>query len=406
MPRPPGAVSYVALLRTAGAPRAFTAAGLLRLSYGTVGLALLLTIHTATGSYAVAGAALGGFGLPGVLLPLKTRAIDRYGLRRVLAPLGFGYCLTLGLVAVLALAQIRTALPYVLASALAGLLTPPVGPVMRRLWADLTPGPAARQRAYALDSVVEEVLFAVSPVLVSLVLIVTAPLVALFLTAALALTGTLGLATSTLAEAVGVSRLRRSGLGPLQSRALRRVVLVMLALGTCLGPLELAVAAVAARTGHPAATGFLLAGMSVGSAAGGLLWGRRDHHQPHTRQLLALLVALAVGLALAGLVSGHLVALAVALAGLGLAVAPVFVVAYVAADQLSQPAMRTEATSWVATAFNTGVAFGAAGGGLLVDGAGPATVLLLAGAGLALSAVTLVARGGSQRDRLIRSGRA
>ena len=394
MSRPQRAVSYAVVLRTPGAPRTFTAATLARLSYGTLSLSLLLTIETATGSFAVAGAALGVFGAAGVLLPLKSRWIDRHGRRRILGPLAVSYATALLIIAGLAVAGVTAAWPYLVVSGAAGLLTPPVGPVMRSIWADLTPDPHARQRAYALDSVVEESVFTASPLLVGVLVATTRPLVALLVTAALALVGALGLATSTLPEqptqphdAPG----RRGFLGPLTSGPLRRVLLVMFAAGVGLSLLDLAVVARATDSGNPGTAGYLLAALSVGSATGGLLWGRLPHRRRHEVQLVGLLAALAVATLLAAL-TPDLFALAVVLGLTGLAVAPVYVVAYLAADLLSQPTQRTEATTWVATASNLGGAAGAAFAGLLIDQTSPHTTVLVAGTTLALAALALARR--------------
>jgi predicted MFS family arabinose efflux permease len=64
----------------------------------------------------------------------------------------------------------------------------------------------------------------------------------------------------------------------------------------------------------------------------------------------------------------------------------VFVVAFMAADALVTPGSRTEATTWVTTAGNVGMALGAALFGLVVDHLSPRTALLLA-AGLLVAAL-------------------
>lgn len=58
---------------------------------------------------------------------------------------------------------------------------------MRGIWASLTPDLAARQRAYSLDAVTEETLFAIGPVLVGTVVARSTPLAALVVTAVLGL---------------------------------------------------------------------------------------------------------------------------------------------------------------------------------------------------------------------------
>jgi len=191
--------------------------------------------------------------------------------------------------------------------------------------------------------------------------------------------------TVDIAQGGGVRRDSRS---PLRSAPLRWVLLVMLTVGVGLSLLDLAVVARAAGSGNPGAAGYLLAALSVGSAAGGLLWGRLQHRRSHQVQLVGLLVALATATWLAALVPG-LLALGVVLGLTGLAVAPVYIVAYLAADLISQPGTRTEATTWVATASNLGGAAGAGVAGYLIDKTSPRTTTLVAGVIFALATLAL-----------------
>lgn len=156
----------------------------------------------------------------------------------------------------------------------------------------------------------------------------------------------------------------------------------MLGFALASSPLDLAVAARAERAGHPAAAGYLLAAVAVGSVGGGLAWGARTHRRTSWAHLAGLLVASAVALAAAG-AAPTLPILGGVLVVLGAVVAPVFVVAYLAADDLVPAAGRTEATTWVNTANNVGLAIGAAGAGLIIDRTGTGAALT-AGATVAL----------------------
>src|ERR1039457_4852792 len=90
MSRPQRALTYRAVLSLPGALRSFTAASLGRLAYGTIGLSLLLVVHQATHSFAVAGSASGFYALGTLTGPAKSRLADRYGQRRILPVLGAG----------------------------------------------------------------------------------------------------------------------------------------------------------------------------------------------------------------------------------------------------------------------------------------------------------------------------
>jgi predicted MFS family arabinose efflux permease len=383
------------LLRTPQAPRAFLASTVARLSYGTVILSMLLTVQRATGSYAVAGACLGAYGVPTILGPLRSRAIDRRGARAVLLPLAAGYSVALIVIAACAGAGVRAAAPYAISAFVAGVLAPPVGPVMRGIWAALSPEPAARQRAYSLDAVVEEVIYASGPVVVGAVIALASPLAALLVTAALALGGCVALATSPLAVAPLTAPAERDFLGPLRVAPLRAVLVVITVAGAGLASVDLAVAA---RLGNGPAVGYVLAALSVGSAIGGLAWGRREHRRPYRVQLAGMLAVMAAGMVGVAAVSGAWW-LALLLGLTGLAIAPVFVVAFVVADALVPPGSRTEATTWVTTAGNVGGAAGAAAFGAVVDHVSARAALLLAAVLIAgVIPVLALARRGSGRQ--------
>ncbi|MEV4611432.1 hypothetical protein AB0K43_02355 [Kitasatospora sp. NPDC049258] len=73
-----GGATYRAVLALPPARLPFAAALLARLCYGLLPLPLLLSLQHGTGSYLVAGAATGLFGLTGALLgPLRARLVER-----------------------------------------------------------------------------------------------------------------------------------------------------------------------------------------------------------------------------------------------------------------------------------------------------------------------------------------
>lgn len=103
-PRPvlPSRPSYAAVLRAPHARRTFAAALTARLSYGTVSLAVMLSVTRATGSYAVSGVVMSLFGAAMVfLMPLRASLVDRYGPRRALLPMAALYGTLLCVLAVL-----------------------------------------------------------------------------------------------------------------------------------------------------------------------------------------------------------------------------------------------------------------------------------------------------------------
>lgn len=384
MSRPSRAVGYRAVLRLPGVARVYPAAVLGRLAYGVAPLALLFTVQQATESFAAAGAALAAFGLTSLLLPAKARLLDRFGQRAVL-PVLAALCTTALVGTALAATRVTGPGWYIALAVAIGLPAPPLGPSMRALWSALAPDPALRQRAYSLDGVVEESLYAVGPLLVGAVLAVSSAKVALALSGVLLLAGSLAMSTSPAGTRHGApvpGRAPTRWYGPFRTRGYPLLILTVLGFALASSPLDLAIAARAERAGHPAAAGYLLAAVAVGSTIGGLAWGARTHRRTSWAHLAGLLVASAVALAAAG-AAPTLPVLGGVLAVLGAVVAPVFVVAYLAADDLVPAAGRTEATTWVNTANNVGLAIGAAEAGLIIDRTGTGAALT-AGATVAL----------------------
>jgi predicted MFS family arabinose efflux permease len=186
----------------------------------------------------------------------------------------------------------------------------------------------------------------------------------------------------------GLGRQRR-GRGPLRHRPFRTLLVVMAVVGAVTSTIYTGTAARALAAGHPSYAGLADAGVALGSILGGLAWGRRRPSWSWGRSLTRLLTFLGAGLLLAATV-GPYGLFAVALAAAGLAISPIFVVAYGASDTLVDPAEVTEAGTWVNTVTNLGVSFGGAASGLLVSQLG-ARAPVCAGAALAFGCVIAAA---------------
>ncbi|MBU8551988.1 MFS transporter [Streptomyces sp. Babs14] len=365
--------SYAAVLRVPHARRTFAAALVGRLSYGTVSLALMLSLTRSTGSYAVAGLVMALFGATSVFLsPYRASLVDRHGPRRALLPMALLYA---ALLCVLAAACRHPGTPAgVLAAtaAITGACTPPLGPTMRAVWAELLPDRAMLQRAYSLDGVAEELLFVSGPLLVGAVVGVAPPAAGVVLSALLVAVGTLAFATS---PAAGVLRPAEhgkdadapGGAGAGQARALLQPVVVAAGVGVSVSAVDLLVVAFASERGLGDGTvAWVLAALSLGSAVGGLLNGAVAWSSSARARLPFLAVGLGLCLAAAGLAPG-VITLAVAVACAGLFVAPALTTAYLIADESAAPGSRTRAGAWCNTAVNAGLSAGAGAVGLLVE---------------------------------------
>ena len=227
------------------------------------------------------------------------------------------------------------------------------------------------------------------------------PAVALLATAALAVPGTLVMTRSALPaqHRPGPRAVTRRAQTPLREPGFGSLVVALVGLGVVLGTVEVAAPAFAQRHDSPAATGLLLAALSLGSVAGGLLYGARSWPLTRSWQLLVLVTAQALVSAVL-LTARSVTLLAALLVVLGLFLAPARVTGYLLSDDLTPPETRTEASTWINTASNAGAAASAALAGVLVDRYGPATAFA---AGSALVGLCVLLAG---RSRALRAGHA
>ncbi|MFH8371536.1 MFS transporter [Streptomyces sp. NPDC018031] len=405
--------SYAAVLRAPDVPRTFGAALLGRISYGIVFLALTVALTQALDSYAWAGVAIALFGLSTSLLaPVRAGLIDRHGPRRVLRPLATVHAALLAALAAATWTPGAAAWILLPLTCLAGAAAPPLGPVMRAVWSELLPDAALRQRAFSLDTVCEELLYVIGPVLAGVAISLGRPAAGVAASAVLVLAGTLlmtsspalrrhpgtpGESTSTgtedlprggdAAPAPGDRpRRRRPGRHPLSGP-----VLVTGGMGLALGAAELLIVVSAERHHQVAAVSWLQACLSAGGAAGGLAYGTRVLKGPTGPRLALLGLALALALAVTGLAPGLLL-LAVGIGTVGICVAPALTTAYLAADEAAAPHNRVRAGTWVNTAFTVGTSAGTASVGLLAGHLPLSACFAAAALPLAVSAAVALGR--------------
>lgn len=357
---------YLRLLSQPGALRVSSAALLARLPSGMTGLLLVSSVAQVTGSYARAGIAAAcyavGVGLSG---PIRGRAVDRRGARRVLLVAGTGQ--TLGFVALMAALAFDLPEPVVFAAALAiGALLPPVSPVMRTMWRRSLAEGELRAAAFAMESVVIDLIYILGPALVTLLLLVTTPTVALGVNAVLLMGGCLGLASAPATrDWPTTDPAERHWLGPLRTAGVRWMLPVgLLATGSISG-IEVALLASADARGHSAVGGLLVAAFSVGGVCGGLVYGARNWRGTTVQHLRLLLVVLTVGYCVAALLHGVLW-LGLLFLVTGVALAPMMTTQFTAMEEVAPEQSMTESFAWLNALGQAGGALAASAVGLLV----------------------------------------
>jgi MFS family permease len=380
---------YGAVLRGQGTATPLVASLVGRLSLGTTSLALLLLVRDTSGSYATAGIVSGAYALSfGVIGPAVARRADRSGPVPALRLTALAHPVLLVAAVVVASADAPLA-ALLVPTVLAGATVPPLGPVMRALWAAVLDS-RALPAAYSLESVVVELCFVLGPLLVSVLTLLSGPAAPVLASAVLAGVGALWLSCTARVRSVRPHEQRAERrTSALSSAAVRALLLTVVGVGASFGAVEVAVPAFVEQTGgRPSAAGLLLAVWSAGSIVGGLVYGGLHLRAPHRSQLPVLVTALAVGTALPLLATGP-TSMAVALFCFGLTIAPFSACNSVLLGQAAPTGTVTEAFAWSTSSIFGGAALASGLAGALVESSGPAAALLAtAGAGLLAAAAS------------------
>lgn len=382
---------YGALAAHGGALR-FAAMSLpMRMPLGTVGLGTLLHLRELTGSIAYAGSIVGAqFVAMAAMAPIFGRIVDRRGPRGVLV--------ATGIVCPLALALMLFAGPLglsrgaILAVAIAvGAFSPPLTVLIRTLWRLRLADTALRQTAFALDAVVLELAYTIGPALIAIAVSVGPP------SAALAMALVFTAAAVPLMFASGGLRwwtrpetVERHLLGPLRDAQLLIVFAATFALAMAFGAIEVGYPAFGRAAGADAWGPALIAICSVGSAAGGVVYGGLHVRVPLVRQLPIAMAAMAIPLAAHLPIADPWLLAPVAFVA-GAMIAPAMTVVAMLVSEFAPPRYATEAFTWSATAIVTGLGAGMAIAGVLVERHGANGAFAWAAASAALASCLALA---------------
>ena len=172
---------------------------------------------------------------------------------------------------------------------------------------------------------------------------------------------------------------------------MRSLVLTSLPAGVGIGMVEVGLPAFSDAMGAAELAGLLLAVWSLGSAAGGLIYGALPNRPPLGRLHLAVSALLPLGLLpLAAASSVPVMALLVIPAGAF--IAPLLATRNELIGWVAPPGARTEAYTWPVTAFVGGIAIGSAISGTIVESQGWRVSFLIAAAAAAVGTVVAITR--------------
>ncbi len=380
---------------------AFSATGLVaRLPIAMMTLGIVLLVSTLTGSYAVAGQVSAAYVVGNAVFAIPHgRLADRFGQGRVL----YADAVAFGLTTALMIVAIRDdwAFPWPhLWAALSGATISQIGTLVRARWAHLLELDAERHTAFALEGVLDEVVFVTGPALVTFLSTLVAPEAGLVAALLLGSGGAVVLAGQRATEPP--AHPPSTGTRPAMPwRMLVPLACGAVAFGALFGGLEVSTVAVAEQAGHRPFSGVMLAAFALGSgiagaAAGAFTWRRT----PVQRARIGMWL-LAAGALLPPLLGARLALVTTALFVTGLALAPTLIALFATIEAATPRSRLNEAMGFVQTGIGAGIAPGAWLAGVLADEVsgsasywvGAVAALLAALAGLAVPEVSSGHRG-------------
>jgi hypothetical protein len=349
-----------------------------RLPIATYGVGLLALLRQSYGSFAVAGLAVAAYtgAAVGSSFFLGRRA-DRAGYTRLLV----GLALADGFLMVTLLVAVRAHLGLAGVTGLAlalGAALPPAGVVVRSRWAVLVEDPDALAGAMFLESALDEGVFVLGPVLMSVVGATAGPAAALVTAAVCTTAGILCLATVPYRVRIGATP--NAG-----HRRPYRLYAGFLGTGVAFAAVQVGTFACTRQIGTPAASGVVLGWFSIVSLVAGLVLGRRTSRPPFHAGLAALGVALLLPAWAPTSVSG----LAGFVVPAALAASATVALGYGQVSQMVPAEGRASAYAWAGAALGAGLALGSAVAGLAVEITDTAASAFLTGAVTALAAAAV-----------------
>ena len=372
--------TYMQILSRPGVLRVVSSQLFARFPFGLMSLAFVLHIQQISGSYALAGLALGletvGVAVSG---PLLGRWMGGWGVRRTLL-VSAGISATT--IFVIGLAPLPAEAMAILCLVV-GLSSPPIQSAVRTIYPMLV---ERKQMGtlYALDATLQEVIWIFGPVTATFIAAFTNTTVGIVVMGVIQIIGAIWFSSNREIRSVEIPKSKRRLGGVLRSRiVVSNAVIGALLIGS-FSCVEIGTVAVFT---DKATAGIIVGVLSLGSLLGGFLFG----HRSRTRWALSrYLLVVFVGFAMVFIAPDSAIWVSIAwfIAGLGIAPALGLLGAIIGASVKTADA--PEAYGWVGSGQMIGYAGAAAIAGFSIDLIAPEAALFVAvvmGAGAVIVAL-------------------
>ena len=239
-----------------------------RLAYAMIALGIFFKAEQSTGSFAIAGFAIGLNSLTGSLTAgIRGSIMDRWGQKwplRILVP---GYTIF-----ILTLNQMESARSILIAAFVLGITAPPINLSVRPLWKEIVPATYLRT-AYAFDSAMMSSTTVIGPVVITSLALSSRPSLALNVTAALMLAGGFAIAMTPVSRNWIPEKKAKGQGGLLKNRAIQILMFEGCFIGFGWGVFDVVVPAFATHENVPHRVAWIFAAFGTATVIGGLLGG-------------------------------------------------------------------------------------------------------------------------------------
>lgn len=366
--------AYREILTIPGALK-FCAAGLLARSGGAMmGLGIVLMVSSLYGSYGLAGALAAANGVAWAIgTAVLSNLVDRFGQRRVMYPAVVVSASMLAVVVVFGLLQLPVwtlFAPIIISGATGGA----PGALVRTRWNYVLDDPARLHTAFALESTLDELTFAIGPVAATALSVGVHPVAGLVAPIVLSLVGAKLFYSQRETEPPPHPRVAEATTSIWRRLILlvpgvAAVVAVNVLIGSMFGAIDVSVVAAATSWDARGASGVILALFSTASGLAGFWYGARTWAGVASKRFMIGVVAMFVAASL--LPFANTVVLLGAIGMLfGATVAPTLINGNTLIEKLVPASRLTEGLSWMGTGLGIGVSIGSSVSGSVIDGSG------------------------------------
>ncbi|TXJ86948.1 MFS transporter [Streptomyces lavendulae] len=349
-----------------------------------------MLVSALTGSMAEAGTVAAAMLLAqGVVSPLLGRTADRISQRRVLLTAGVAHIAGMTLL-LLAITLKAPLVLMILAAVATGCTSVSFTSFMRARWAVMAEADVLRT-AYAMESVLDDTIFLLGPLVVTVLASAVHPAAGLVVCGLLTLAGSVAVALHRRSEPAPQGATGQSTERAIKVAGVWILMLCYAGMGFQFGAIDVTMIAFAKEQHATGLGGVFLALISVGSLLAGAVYGAVNWRLSQARLLTVTCGVLTLGVlplafAPSALVMGFLAVLA------GVAISPGLIAGSTLLESVCPKGALSEGFSWLTSAGALSIATGTAAGGRLTDSFGSAAGAW-AGVGGGLFALALAVLG-------------